>query len=117
MKLDDLLNKIKAYVEKPNIKLIRQVYRFARNAHEGQKRVSGEAFLEHPLGVAYILAELELDIVSIAAALLHDVVEDTDVESKIIKKEFGDEIARLVDGVTKLTRLKFKSKKNDRQRA
>src|SRR5690554_1156903 len=110
MKLEDLLNEIKSYVEKPDIELIRQAYRFASNAHKGQKRVSGEAFMEHPLGVAYILAELELDIVSIAAALLHDVVEDTDVESDIIKKEFGDEIARLVDGVTKLTRLKFKSK-------
>lgn len=110
MELGDLINQLKSYIEKPDIELITRAYNFASNAHRGQKRVSGDSFIDHPLGVAYIMAELELDIISIAAALLHDVVEDTDVSSEDIRKEFGNEIARLVDGVTKLTRLKFKSK-------
>lgn len=110
MELGDLINQVKSYIEKPDIELITRAYNFASNAHRGQKRVSGDSFIDHPLGVAYIMAELELDIISIAAALLHDVVEDTDVSSEDIRKEFGNEIARLVDGVTKLTRLKFKSK-------
>lgn len=110
MELGALVTQLKSYIEKPDIELITRAYNYANKAHKGQKRVSGESFIDHPLGVAYIMAELELDIISIGAALLHDVVEDTDISSKDIEEEFGEEIARLVDGVTKLTRLKFKSK-------
>lgn len=110
MQLKDLINKIKIYMEDPDIALIKRAYKYAEKAHSNQFRVSGEPFIEHPLGVAYILADLELDIISIAGALLHDVVEDTEITSEDIKKEFGPEVALLVDGVTKLTRLKFKSK-------
>lgn len=110
MKLGDLLTRINSYMEDPDLALVKKAYNFAKEAHKGQYRVSGEPYLEHPLGVAYILAELELDIISITSALLHDVVEDTSVSSDDINREFGSEIALLVDGVTKLTRLQFKSK-------
>ncbi len=83
---------------------------FAKEAHSGQHRVSGELFISHPLGVAMILADLELDIPTIAAGLLHDVVEDTDYAIEDIEKNFGSEIAILVDGVTKLGKLEFKTK-------
>jgi len=89
--------------------LVEKAYEFARKAHEGQHRLSGEEFIEHPLAVAKILAEMEGDAVTLAAALLHDTVEDTDVSLQDIEKEFGPEVAKLVDGVTKLARIEFKS--------
>src|SRR5207248_10378089 len=78
--------------------------------HEGQQRRSGEAIIHHPWGVAKICAQLRLDEQTIAAALLHDVVEDTGAELDEVRSEFGDEVARLVDGVTKLTRVQFQSR-------
>jgi GTP pyrophosphokinase len=90
--------------------LIRKAYQFALKAHAGQKRVSGESYITHPLGVAYILADLELDLVTIVTGLLHDVLEDTPVTYDEIEKEFGEEVASLVDGVTKLSRMEFRSK-------
>ncbi|MFW6022870.1 MAG: RelA/SpoT family protein [Halanaerobiaceae bacterium] len=110
MELDKVINQIKKYIDDPDISFIKRAYKYADEAHDGQMRVSGEPFVEHPLGVAFILAELELDIVSIVGALLHDVVEDTEITSEDIAREFSDEVALLVDGVTKLTRLKFKTK-------
>jgi GTP diphosphokinase / guanosine-3',5'-bis(diphosphate) 3'-diphosphatase len=110
MKLEDLLIRIQSYMEEADLSIVKKAYFFAKKAHQRQYRVSGEPFIAHPLGVAYILAELELDIISITAALLHDVVEDTSVTSEEIEEEFGTEIARLVDGVTKLTRIQFKSR-------
>lgn len=90
--------------------LIRRAYQFALKAHAGQKRVSGESYITHPLGVAYILADLELDLVTIVSGLLHDVLEDTPVTYEELEKEFGEEVASLVDGVTKLSRMEFRSK-------
>ncbi|WP_204988840.1 RelA/SpoT family protein [Sporohalobacter salinus] len=110
MALDDLLEKIKSYTNDPDLELITKAYEFARDAHEGQYRVSGEAFVEHPLGVALIMAELELDIISITGALLHDVVEDTEVSFAQLRNEFGEEITLLVNGVTKLSKIAFKSR-------
>ncbi len=110
MELEKIVKKINTYIEEPDLSGIRKAYRISREAHDGQYRISGEPFVEHPLGVAYILAELELDITSITAAILHDVIEDTDINREDVKKEFGEEIALLVDGVTKLTRMDFKSK-------
>ncbi|MFW5998518.1 MAG: RelA/SpoT family protein [Halanaerobiaceae bacterium] len=110
MKIEKLIKKIEENMENPDVSLVKKAYNYAKNAHKGQKRVSGEPFIEHPLGVAYILANLGLDIISMAAALLHDVVEDTKITSEDITREFGEEISLLVDGVTKLTQLKFKSK-------
>ncbi|MCL6588955.1 MAG: bifunctional (p)ppGpp synthetase/guanosine-3',5'-bis(diphosphate) 3'-pyrophosphohydrolase [Firmicutes bacterium] len=89
---------------------IREAYEFAATAHQGQKRDSGEDFIQHPLEVAWIVADLGMDTTSVIAALLHDVVEDTDISIEQIKKIFNPEVAVLVDGVTKLSRLAFQSK-------
>jgi GTP diphosphokinase / guanosine-3',5'-bis(diphosphate) 3'-diphosphatase len=91
---------------------LHRVYQVADTAHDGQRRASGESYIEHPLAVAGILAELEMDRQTIAAALLHDVVEDTTVTSEQVTAEFGEEIAQLVDGVTKLTRIPYQSKED-----
>ena len=96
--------------------LITRAFHFAAKAHEGQLRRSGQEFIHHPLGVARILAELQLDDETIAAALLHDVVEDTETELDDIRAEFGDEVARLVDGVTKLTRISSRRASRPRPR-
>lgn len=93
-----------------DLKLIEDAFDFAQKAHGQQKRESGEPFVSHPLGVAEILAKLQMDEVTVAASLLHDVVEDTEVELETIQQRFGPEVANLVDGVTKLSRLPFQSK-------
>ncbi|ADG82070.1 (p)ppGpp synthetase I SpoT/RelA [Thermincola ferriacetica] len=110
MGLDKLLAKIKQYNPQVDEKFIEETYRFAEKAHEGQTRISGEPYIIHPLSVAHILADLELDVVTIAAGLLHDVVEDTDSPLETIEEKFGVEIALLVDGVTKLSRISYKNK-------
>ena len=110
MDLEKIKNKIKTYIDDPDLSQIEKAYELSQDAHKGQFRISGEPFVEHPLGVAYIMAELELDLTSIAAAMLHDVVEDTDLSRDDISEKFNEEIALLVDGVTKLTRMDFKSK-------
>ena len=106
---DDLLHTIhetgRAYDEEK----IRKAYELADKAHGGQTRLSGEPYISHPLAVASLVAELGLDTDSIIAAILHDAVEDTDVKLSSIKTEFGADVALLVDGVTKLTRIKFSS--------
>ena len=93
--IDKIIDKMKTNNPNSNTDLIRKAYNYAYENHKGQKRISGEPYIIHPLEVAYILAELELDDSTICAALLHDVVED-------IVREFGDEIAEMVEGVTKL---------------
>ncbi len=90
--------------------LLERAFAFACEAHEGHKRRSGEDFIVHPVGVARILAELRSDNPTVAAALLHDVVEDTDATIDQVRAEFGDEVAQLVEGVTKLTRIKYQSR-------
>lgn len=110
MELQDLLNRIQSYTSDPDLDLITRAYEFAQKAHEGQFRESGEPYFTHPVEVAEILAELELDVTSIAAALLHDVVEDTDIPLEKIEAGFGAQVALLVNGVTKLTKIDFKSK-------
>src|SRR6056297_944441 len=112
MELDILLDKIKLYMDNPDLAMVEKAYKYADDAHDEQYRVSGEPFVDHPLGVAIILADLELDLVSIVASMLHDVVEDTEITSDDIADEFGDEVAHLVDGVTKLTRMEFKTKED-----
>jgi guanosine-3',5'-bis(diphosphate) 3'-pyrophosphohydrolase len=96
--------------KKEDWELIYQAYQFALRAHDGQKRVSGDSYITHPLGVAFILSDLELDLVTIITGLLHDVLEDTLVAYEEIEQEFGEEVAYLVDGVTKLSRMEFRSK-------
>ena len=108
--LDELLEEVGAYETPVDLDLITRAFRYAAAAHEGQQRQSGEPFIMHPVGVAKICAQLRLDEQTLAAALLHDVVEDTDADLEDVRAEFGDEIARLVDGVTKLTRVQFQSR-------
>src|SRR5919199_1015990 len=108
--VDELIDDVSAYNPEVDRDLLARAFRRAAQAHEGQQRRSGEPFVRHPWGVAKILAELRQDDASIAAALLHDVVEDTGVELDELRSEFGDEVARLVDGVTKLTRIQFQSR-------
>jgi guanosine-3',5'-bis(diphosphate) 3'-pyrophosphohydrolase len=108
--VDELIETVEAYKPDVDRDLVARAFSFAAKAHEGQQRRSGEEFINHPFGVAKILAELRLDEPTIAAALLHDVVEDTEQDLKAVKDEFGDEIAQLVDGVTKLTRIQFQSR-------
>src|SRR3989344_3788419 len=112
MQFSDLIKKLKAYEKKPDFPLIKRAYAFAEKAHEGQRRATGEAYIEHPLHVACILADLKLDDVTIAAALLHDVVEDTEFTQKDITNEFGKEIAQIVEGMTKIKTLKNLSRED-----
>jgi guanosine-3',5'-bis(diphosphate) 3'-pyrophosphohydrolase len=109
-RLQPLLKKIRSYNPKADLDTVQEAFRFAELAHEGQQRKSGEDFIEHPLAVAEILAELRLDTTTVEAALLHDTVEDTAVTVDDIEAEFGDEVARIVDGLTKLERFKFRSR-------
>ncbi len=111
MSLQQLKKSFQSYNEnKEDWNLIRKAHGFALNAHAGQKRVSGDSYITHPIGVANILAELELDLVTIITGLLHDVLEDTSVTYDEIEQEFGDEVASLVNGVTKLSSMEFRSK-------
>jgi len=110
--LDQLIADVESYKPDVDRDALRHAFSFAANAHEGQTRRSGEPFIEHPVEVARILAELHLDEETLEAALLHDVVEDTGVEPDQLKAEFGEEIAKLVDGVTKLTRIQFQSREH-----
>ena len=99
-----LLDKMEIYLPADKIAEVRRAYSFAETAHEGQKRLSGEPFFEHPKQTALFLADLKLDSNTLSAALLHDVLEDCDVSYDELFDEFGDDVAHLVDGVTKLTR-------------
>ncbi|AOY78380.1 RelA/SpoT family protein [Clostridium formicaceticum] len=108
--LENLITMIEEYNPQCDVELIIKAYNFAESSHAGQFRRSGERYFIHPVEVAKILVELQMDSTTIAAGLLHDVIEDTSYGYEKIKDEFGEEIAELVDGVTKLTRLSFESK-------
>src|ERR671928_238581 len=110
--VDELIDDVAGYNPDVDRDLLARAFRRAAEAHEGQQRRSGEPFVRHPWGVAKILAELRQDEATLAAALLHDVVEDTAVELDEVRAEFGDEIAQLVEGVTKLTRVQFQSREH-----
>ena len=105
----DLETKIRGYRPKDDLAPLDKAFRFARQWHEGQMRVSGEPYMVHPVRVAHILADMRMDLVSMQTGLLHDVVEDTSVDLNEIRKQFGEEVARCVDGVTKLSKLDFYS--------
>ena len=111
MLYENLINEIKKYHPSTNLSAVEKAYKIADKAHKGQKRKSGEPYIIHPLCVAIILAQLELDKETIIAGLLHDVVEDTVMTSEDVTKEFGAEVALLVDGVTKLTQLNYQHDK------
>lgn len=107
---EGLLEKVTAYQGRGDLALLKKAYEFACAHHADQYRKSGEEFILHPLGVAHILADMQMDEVTLASALLHDVVEDTDITLDELRSEFGDEIADIVDGVTKLDRMSFSSR-------
>src|ERR1700687_6340055 len=108
MTVSELL-KVAAPLDLKGQQVVRKAYERASSAHTGQRRLSGEDYVNHPLEVAAILADLELDAPTIAAALLHDTVEDTALTAEEVEREFGPEVARLVDGVTKLGRIALRS--------
>ena len=108
--IDELCRQVREYLPEDQTASIRQAFELAAQAHEGQYRKSGEPYIVHPLAVARILAEMRLDRDAIMAALLHDVIEDTNLSREDLERRFGPEVANLVDGVTKLTQIHFRSK-------
>ena len=108
--LRQLVNKLETYLGDEQVALVVRAYEFGADAHEGQKRKSGEPYITHPVAVAHDLAEMHLDYEAIVAALLHDVVEDTPASLDDIRKEFGEEVAMIVDGVSKLDQIEFRSR-------
>jgi guanosine-3',5'-bis(diphosphate) 3'-pyrophosphohydrolase len=107
--LERLIRKVRSYVKSEHIHLLRKAYAFAYEAHIDQLRKSGVPYIEHCIETALILAELKMDAVTLSSALLHDVVEDTGIQIEDVRDKFGDDVARLVDGVTKISELKFHS--------
>lgn len=111
IELQDLLDKLKEY-NSSEIKIVKEAYEYAANLHSGQTRQSGEPYISHPLNVAYILAEMHADRDTICAGLLHDTLEDTNTTKEDISHDFNQNIANLVDGVTKLSKMNFSSKQD-----
>jgi RelA/SpoT family (p)ppGpp synthetase len=105
-----LLNKLETYLPPEQVDLVREAYEFGAQAHEGQKRLSGEPYIAHPVAVADLLADLHLDAQTIVAAILHDVIEDTPTAKAEIAEKFGTQVADLVDGVSKLDQIQFRSR-------
>src|SRR5690348_2838494 len=105
----ELLRRIRSYRPNDDLGLIRRAYNYSLLHHTGQQRASGEPYLVHPLEVACVLAEIKLDPIAIAAGLLHDSVEDTSVTIIDIRKEFGEQVAHIVEGVTKISKIDFAS--------
>ncbi|MDN4526267.1 RelA/SpoT family protein [Fictibacillus fluitans] len=110
MTIEEVLKNAESYLSHEDIEFLRKAYEYAKDAHEGQFRKSGEPYIQHPVEVAGILVDLQMDPVTVAAGFLHDVVEDTPITLKDISDRFNEEVAMLVDGVTKLKKIKFKSK-------
>ncbi len=114
LNLESLVNLVKSYHPVADVDLIRKAYRYSEWAHRGQIRKSGDPYFIHPAGVAGLITELRLDTASVCAGLLHDVLEDTLVSTEDLEREFGPEVATIVDGVTKLGKINFSSRE-DRQ--
>jgi len=114
LQVTDIIDRVRAYQPAADAEMIKRAYEYSSKAHTGQKRKSGDPYFIHPASVAGIITELRLDTASVCAGLLHDVVEDTLATTKDIEREFGNEVASLVDGVTKLGKINFTSKE-DRQ--
>ena len=111
--MTDVYERLQKTYSGKDLELTEKAYAFAKKAHENQKRASGEEYFIHPCTVAGILLDLGLDAATVAAAFLHDVIEDTPVSEGDIKKEFGDEVLELVQGVTKLERIEFTSQEEE----
>ena len=108
--LRDLLAQVATYLPPADVERIREAAEFGATAHQGQKRLSGEPYIAHPVAAADILADLHLDADTIIAAILHDVIEDTPIAKEQLAERFGAPVAEIVDGVTKLDQIKFKSR-------
>ena len=113
MTIEKLMRKIKSY-NPDAAETVRKAYEFAKNLHEGQYRQSGEPYIIHPLNVTYILAELHADCDTLCAGMLHDTLEDTETTKEEITEIFNETVANLVDGVTKLAKMNFSSKEEQR---
>ncbi|MCP2520757.1 bifunctional (p)ppGpp synthetase/guanosine-3',5'-bis(diphosphate) 3'-pyrophosphohydrolase [Candidatus Aminicenantes bacterium AC-335-A11] len=109
IRFDEIVEKVLTYNPKADIDLLRRAYVFSAKAHKGQTRLSGEPYLSHPLEVTSLLADMKLDETTLAAGLLHDVLEDTDVSPDQLREIFGNEITRIVESVTKMSQIKFTS--------
>lgn len=110
VRLEDIVERMQADHPDTDVDLLRRAYIFSARAHQGQTRLSGESYLNHPIEVAAILADLKLDATTVATGLLHDTIEDTGTTPEEIKELFGEEVARLVDGMTKLSRMELQSR-------
>lgn len=108
--IDDLADRLDGYLPEHEIRQVKRAYYYAEQAHDGQRRRSGEPYVTHPLAVANILANMHMDAQSLMAAMLHDVIEDTGVDKPGMAEQFGEEVAELVDGVSKLTQITFEDK-------
>ena len=108
--IDSLADRLSTYLDPDQVNLVRRAYFFAEQAHDGQRRRSGEAYVTHPLAVANILADMHMDHQSLMAAMLHDVIEDTGIPKEALIAQFGETVAELVDGVGKLTQMNFETK-------
>ena len=108
-RIDHLCRRVRVYLDNEKIRLVRRAYEFSDRAHLGQVRKSGEPYIQHPLAVAHILADMHMDHETLMAAMLHDVIEDTPIAKRHIKKEFGTGVAQIVDGLSKLTQIEFES--------
>ena len=106
---DRILREIQRYIKNPDLVLLKDAYQFAYNVHKHQFRKSGTPYIEHCLETARILTNLRMDVITVVSGLLHDVVEDTGITIDKVRERFGGEIAQLVDGVTKISELKFRS--------
>ena len=111
---NELINQIKSYNKFLNSETLNKAYNFALEAHQNQKRDEGVPYIIHPIAVAKILTDLKLDSATITTGLLHDTIEDTKVTYENVKKEFGEEVANLVDGVTKISALEDKASVNSK---
>ena len=105
VRIEEIVEKVRRNHPQADLNLMRRAYLFSAREHKGQKRASGEAYLVHPLEVANILADMRMDAVSVSTGLLHDVVEDTLADPKTIREYFGEEVAHLVEGLTKISHI------------
>ena len=111
--LDGLLRKVRSYNPKADVREVQRAYEFAAESHSGQMRKSGEPFIRHPLEVSHVLADLGMDTTTLVAGLLHDTVEDTGITLEQIEREFGEEVASIVDGLTKLDKIRYRSHEHE----
>ncbi len=110
VRINDILDEVSAYIPDADRRIVEKAYVFSASVHQGQTRLSGEPYLNHPLEVAMIISQMRLDVTAVAAAMLHDTVEDSLTTVDDIRQEFGDEVAVIVDGLTKISKIHFRSK-------